>query len=267
MTTNRAAVSWLILTLLIGQWGCATAPKRLSEQDLAPLKTIGVASARLVPTPMLDVPAKGAGAGAGRGAMIGTAGMVEAGPRSGSPLALVAIALTPVAAAVGAVVGAAKAESAAKVEDSEATLRAALDGARLQETLKDRFLEAAQGRTRLSFIPLPPQPPTSRFEQGAHETLGGEGIAAILEIGVFVHLQALGSINPPFALIAVARTRLTRAADGSEIHVQTFRYESKKHKFTEWAAGDANLLRRELDTAATTLSKRIVDLFVYPSAR
>ena len=69
-------------------------------------------------------------------------------------------------------------------------------------------------------------------------------------------------------LITSVRTRLTRVVDGSEIHVQTFTYDSKKRQFIEWAGDDAKAVREELDQAAATLSTQIVDkLFSWRGVR
>ena len=224
----------LAVTLVVGPGGCATATK--SERSDAPAQRIGVVLSVSAP-PQFNTPAKGAGAGAARGA----GGGFQAGAQ-GRELGVI---LLPLLVVGGAIVGALKAENAARVEEAEATLGAALGRLKPGEAVRDRLIEVAHKETRHSLVAL----------RGPLDT---EGIDTVLELAVQqLHLRGDG-INPPFRLILSVRTRLVRVADGELIHEKTFEFESEKRKFVDWAANNAQPLREGLDNVALKLANEIV---------
>lgn len=232
------------MLILWSTGGCATARPPLSG---IPPQRIGIVLNTSMP-PAFNVPAKGGAEGAKRGA--GSVFQGLHGPGSG-PGALVVI-LVPFLAVGGAIVGALKAEDAARVEEAEATLRAALTTVKPAEVVRDRLIEVAQKETHHSVVALP----------GPLDT---EGIDTVLELTVSkFHLRGDGAINPPFRIILGLRTRLIRVADGTLIHEETFESESTKRTFVEWAENDAQPLREGLDSVALKLANNIVARVLAP---
>lgn len=221
--------------------GCATARPPLSG---IPPQRIGIVLNMSMP-PAFNVPAKGAGEGAARAAR-GVAAGALGGGGGGAPGAAAAILLLFVGVPIGAIVGALKAEDAARVEEAETTLRAALTTLKPAEVVRDRLIEVAQKETHHSVVALP----------GPLDT---EGIDTVVELTVFKYqLRGDGPINPPFRLILGLRTRLIRIPDGTLIHEETFDSESEERKFIEWAENDAQPLRDGLDSVALKLANDVV---------
>lgn len=54
-------------------------------------------------------------------------------------------------------------------------------------------------------------------------------------------------LNPPLAFVLIVEVTTARTKDWADLGGLTIRYESEARKFTEWAAGDARPLRREMD--------------------
>lgn len=226
----------LPLAVLLVWWstgGCATVRPALSG---IPPQRIGIVL-NISTIPEFDVPAKGGPDGAKRGAR------AVIPPPYIHPV--VVVFLLPFMAA-GAIVGALKAEDAARVEEAEATLRAALTTVKPVEVVGDRLIEVAGKGTSHSLVALP----------GPLDTTG---IDTVLELTVSTfHLRGDGPINPPFRLILGLRTRLIRVADGAVIREMTLEAESEKRKFVEWAENEARPLREGLDGVALKLAHDIV---------
>jgi len=147
---------------------------------------------------------------------------------------------------IGAIVGGLLAEDAARVEQAEAILRAALTTLKPAEVVRDRLIEVARKESDHSVVALP----------GPLDT---EGVDTVLELAVTkYHLRGDGTINPPFRLVLGLRTRLIRVADGTLIHEETFESESTKRKFLEWAENDAQPLREGFDSVTLKLANDIV---------
>ncbi len=230
----------LALAAMLVWWstgGCATARPPLSG---IPPQRIGIVLNMSMP-PAFNVPAKGGAEGAKRGA-----GLFFGGGGASGPAAPVVAILMIFGAAGGAIVGALKAEDAARVEEAEVTLRAALSGLKPAEAVRDRLVEVAHKETLHSLVAL----------SGPLDT---EGFDTVVELTVFkYHLRGDGSINPPFRLILSVRARAVRVADGRLLHEETFESESEKRKFVEWAENDAQPLREALDNVALKLANDIV---------
>ncbi len=224
----------LMAAVLVGRGGCATATRPQTVSDIPPQR-IGIVlntSSR----PGYNVPAKGAGAGAALGAGAGL----------GAARSEIGVILMPFAVVIGAIIGAANAEDAARVEEAESTIKGALSSLKPAEVVRDRVIEVGRSDTRHSLAALA-------------GPLDIEGVDTVLELAVQeFSLRGDGQINPPFSLILGVRTRVIRAADGTQIHEEMFEAKSQKLKFVEWAANNAQPLRDELDRAALALARDIV---------
>lgn len=64
-------------------------------------------------------------------------------------------------------------------------------------------------------------------------------------------------LNPPLTLVLMAEITAVRVRNWADLGAMTVRYESTSHKFTEWAAGDAQPLRRELEAGRQEISRQI----------
>jgi len=254
---------WLSLVFLIGQWGCATAPKPppplLSEQVRANLGTIGVATARFSPEAHLEAPTSGKWSGAGKGAAAGFFGSIQGAAQGGGYGGAVVLLLSPVFAMGGAIYGAIAAESAEKVEAAEATFKKALADLKIQETFRDRVLQVARDQTRHVLVLVPEHGPTAPGGAVEYSFVASQGVDTVLEIGVEKLGLPGGGINPPLSLIMNAHARLVRATDGMELHARTWIYRSGTRKFVEWAADNAQPLHEELERAYQSLAEQVVD--------
>jgi len=103
--------------------------------------------------------------------------------------------------------------------------------------------------------------------QTAQEYLASQGIDTALEIQVRNSgLKGNGGVNPSLALCAEVRTSLVRVRDWRELASVPLKYQSQKHKFTQWAAEDARLFREEIERCNKTVSEEIVRQLIFKRA-
>ncbi len=231
-------------------------PKRLR----ADLGRIGIVSASFQPevrfhTPMTKGKASLHGAGAGAVLVLSSAAQGCIGSGCAGVLALV-----PVAAAVGSIVGAITGVPSQKIKETEDTLNDYLAAVNFQETMRERFLKAARKQTRYPFLLLEVQGPTFLDEEVTYGSLSNKGIDTILEIGLRkCELSgAKNSINPDLYFLMAAGIRLIRATDGHVLFSRNFVYELTPYKFSEWSANNAQPFREELDRGFRYLAMEIV---------
>jgi len=95
--------------------------------------------------------------------------------------------------------------------------------------------------------------------QTAQDYLASQGIDTALEIQILNSgLKGKGGVNPSLALSFDVRASLVRVRDGRELASVPLKFQSKKHKFTGWAANDARLLREEIQRCNQTVAEEIV---------
>lgn len=96
--------------------------------------------------------------------------------------------------------------------------------------------------------------------QSAHDYLASQGIDTALEIQI-LHpgLKGGGGVNPSLVFCTDVRASLIRVRDGRELASVPLKYQSEKHKFTRWAANDAQLFREEIERCNQTLTEKIAD--------
>ena len=287
----------LCVIFLFGQWGCATQPATLPEELRAELGTIGVVSAQYTPAVEFELPAKGWLGGAARGAVGGTksfillvptgAGMAGIGTLMalGAPqgllvgLAGVGILLKGAGyMIIGPFYGAATAEAPATVEEAEAQLKAALASMRIQETMRDHVVQAANV-ANVNLKALDGRGPESSSDLLSYLPLDDTDIDSVLELRVtrlwlssnesfFQPLRQTFSkkgespidpyrefrLNLPLSLGMELRGRLIRTADKVVLYDNTWEYEGEPHVFAEWAANDAQLFAGHFDRAYDELA-------------
>jgi hypothetical protein len=164
----------------------------------------------------------------------------------------------PAAAVVGAVVGAAKAEPAEKIEGSERALTNAAAGARLGELVRDHVIELGRQQTPAAFAPV----------------LEGEDRPAadgLVEISVtrlslkpwdapgqgLFNLREGWRGDPPLRLELAVRARLQQAS-GVELAAREFVYYGGVLAFSEWTAGEATAFAGELERGSRSIADDIV---------
>ena len=152
----------LCAIFLLSQWGCGTQPPTLQAEQRAELGTIGVVSAQYTPAVEFELLAKGWLGGAARGAVGGTKSFILLVPTGGTLagvgtlmalggpegllVGLAGVGMLLKGAGymiIGPFYGAAKAEAPATVKEAEDHLKAALVSMRIQETMRDHVVQAA----------------------------------------------------------------------------------------------------------------------------
>jgi len=177
-------------------------------------------------------------------------------------LVFVSLALVPVGAGVGAVVGAVRAESAEKVESADSTLKAAFERLDPANAIKMQLLKVIREHSLRTVVMVDENRLTGLDDFAA---LVEDGIDTILELQrISISLMAPGSpesrINPQYEFKMEIQTRLIRP-DGSRLHERTFDV-TEKRKFVDWAAHDAQALLAETDRATRKLAEQIVDHYL-----
>ena len=284
---RAAVIACMLVTVCGGPWGCAIrthpGPRPPSDEARAQFKTVGVPAARDLPESQLQAPTSGKGWGAAKGAGYGLAAgatpglaiaSVITGCRGGGPAALVCGAILvlglgvaaaggTVGALGGTVYGALAAESASRIGAAETELGLAFADLDVQQTIRDHVLRTARERSSLSFVALEDH----ATEPTDYRALAMRGVDTVLEVEVSsIRLDGQG-INPPVRLLMTASARLIRTADGVELYAERFAYRSpNEHKFMEWAAGEGQVLREEVDRGAEALASDIVQLLFQPDS-
>ena len=265
----------LIIVSLV-QSGCSHAPvkpKVLPDDLRSRLGTIGVVSARFEPNVVLRKPLDKT-AGSSSTAKSYAESWVRLGGTSEG--AILMLLTAPIPMAIGAIVGKSKGLSDEKmkaVKDAEVSISAAVTDLKLQDNLRDEFLDIAQERTSFPFVRLAAVGPISLEERVNYRSFSGEGMDSILEIVVTdINLNglepradfSLDHMDPLLWISIGVRVRLVRTTDNAETYIQSFqtRCPGPTLKFMEWAANDAQLLRKEVIGCLSSVRQRILrDLF------
>jgi len=267
--------------LIMGQLGCAHTPKveppTLAEEDKAELGTIGVVPASFLPEftnekPMTKEKAAATSAKAGvLGCLAVGLGAFQVAGSGGDPMAAVgaaaiglgAIALTPVGAAVGGIVGAVRGVKEAAINDAESVLNLALNDVDIQRSLRDRLLSIAQDKTPYLFVPLDDQGPSFPNEEVSYRSRTPAEVETILEPSILQFgLSSLSDgpgINPPLSLFITTRVRVVRVSDDQLLYTHTFNHESKERKkYTQWAENHGQPLKDGFQQYLDSLPSEIV---------
>ena len=263
-------IIWICTLLLVSPLGCVRVAKTLPPKDLG---SVAVVYGNFTPEIMLDKPAKGWLAGAGRGSA-NWAGKIFAWPFTNDSLPicdgelcglalLVMLALTTTAATVGgmagAVVGAVKAEPAKKVDEAENIINSAVAKLRIQETLRDHVVKEAQKEERGCFTVLEGYGPTSIDQKVSYRHLTERGFDTILQISV-IRFGLIGKweLNPPLQLEMVVQVKVIQARDDKELYSDIFQYTGESRKFSEWCAENAQALQDEFERCYRVLAEDII---------
>jgi ABC-type uncharacterized transport system auxiliary subunit len=235
----------LSLLLAAALAGCgATSPRQENPGSVA------IVASPYEPAAQFDAHGKGSYA---EGAVLGAAGGAGIGAMSakasagllctlGGPLCL--IVMVPAAIVGGLVGGVAGAAVDAITTDPGgriADARGAIEQAVAEMRLTDALAAKTAGQSNLPNLPNLPS---------------GKSADLLLEVGVS-ELQILAR-EKDMALVLRARSRLYRASNGEVIDERVSEAQTDFRKYQDWAADEAQPLRRAVDAAIAELSRSIV---------
>lgn len=226
------------------------------------LAKVALASGHFAPKfQIVDGPARGAGQGVARGALLGAVYTIGGGSLAG-PIGLVASTfLAPVGAVSGGIIGGVTAESAAKVEERVAAVGRNLSALKIQEDLLHRVATTGREQTPGIFTELAERGPLTPDDRTEYRSLVRDGIQTVLEISV-VELALRGrtaEIDPGLTLAMTVKTRLVRTADDAELYKNSLTYSGGRGRtLAEWL-DDVEQLQGELDRATDIVAEKIVD--------
>ena len=143
------------------------------------------------------------------------------------------MALAPVGAGVGAVVGAIAAPSEDQVERTTAALERALTEADLPEALTAWILEEAGERPIVAGT--------------APESFAADTVFEIAQISVYLISMDATDWRPGLRLRLSITGRLVRASDGEALGSWAWTHEGAEARFLEWGRDEARRFREELD--------------------
>jgi hypothetical protein len=268
---NYLILIWLCIFFLVFPLGCVRVAPKPPIDDVG---SIAVVCGNFTPEVILDKPARGWIAGAGRGFAEWSGKILSAGFRSGGGggscsgegcglAALVFLALIVTTATIGGmaggVVGAVKAEPAKKVDEAENIINAAIAKLKIQETLRDHVLKEAQQETHKHFTIVEGYGPASVDQTLAYGHLADKGFDMILQISVMrFGLTGEWVVNPPLQLKMVVQVKVIQARDDKELYSDIFQYSGESRKFSEWCADNAQALQGEFERCYSTLAKNII---------
>jgi hypothetical protein len=274
LSLYRSIVALICMIALVIQAGCIQFPHNLppppNETVRAGFGTIGVVSAQYLPKPDFQAPAKGWLAGAGRGAANWAAAGASApmiaggggGGSGGGGIVLVALAATAgtIGGLAGSIAGGAHAEPAEKVSGSETVLKNAIVSLKIQESMRDRFVQVGRSQTREQLVVLPGQGPVSPEVTTDYCSYAEKGIDTVVEIGVTTFgLAGPWDVNPSLTFFIDSQIRVMRTTDGGELYATSLKYRGGERTFCEWAANDAQPFYEELDRAYLALAEKITE--------
>ena len=266
---KRCLIIIALLPAVASLSGCASSttasrllPPPPGEDVRSSLATVGLAAGHFSPKfDLVDGPAKGAGQGAARGALLGAAYTLGGGSLAG-PIGVVASTfLLPVAAVGGSIIGGVKAESAAKVAERTAAVSRSLTARNIQDDLINRVAATGREQTSGTFTVLTERGPRGPDDRAEYRSLVQDGVRSVLEITV-VELALRGQtaeIDPNLSLAMTVKTRLVRTDDEAEVYRNSLTYSGDKGRtLAEWL-GDMGRLKAEVDRASAIVAEKIVE--------
>lgn len=273
---NYLILIWLCIFFLVFPLGCAQTAKQIPKYELG---SVGVVHGNFTPKVILDKPARGWLAGAGRGSA-NWAGKAFAAPFSGGGgrcsgdgcgiAALIILALAVTAATVGGiaggVAGAVKAEPAKKVDEAESIINEAIAKLKIQETFRDHFVKEAQEKTRGRFTVLEGYGPASIDQKATYGHLANRGIDTIVQISVIrFGLTGKWEINPLLSLEMDVQVKVIQVRDEKELFSEIFHYTGGQQLFSEWCVDNARPLNDEFDLCYRSFSDKIITALFFGS--
>jgi hypothetical protein len=241
-------------------------PTKLGQETLTARDgAIGVVVRPTAPAALLQIPAKGLLANAGRGAAEGAGIGAMPGVLCGLyfiPSCLVGMGGAAIGSVVGGIYGAAKAEPVSSWEHAESAFHAALADLKVQDSIRDRVIENARDRIHGPIILLTDQEFTVAELEHSYPVLDSKGMNTIVELSVVtVELRAADvGVNPLRKLFLTVWCRLIRTVDGAEFNSRLIIDEmGGTRSAADWADQNAQVFRDEVTQAAQRLAQQVVN--------
>lgn len=215
------------------------------------------------PLPPGQAAAAGAWAGGAGSVKMGFGAAISVPQHKDDPIAPVlataflalGIAIAPVAAIVGAGVGAASAHSEAEIAAAKNNMTKALDSVKPADAIRARVVALSEERAGRRTYDC--------GDSGNLDTCrrqSSELVAVLLSITVSSpYFEVEGSISPDLRLLLSAKAEVIRSRDGVTEYQRAWVYRGRQHGYFDFAADAAKLFRAELDTAMAALAAKAVD--------
>ncbi|MEJ2122811.1 MAG: hypothetical protein P8Z76_19340 [Alphaproteobacteria bacterium] len=250
----------LISALAVVVQGCASAPPQPppSAELRAQFGPMAVVSAGRSAPPSIQTPVRGAGQGAAMGAGQGALGMIVGGAGSGSPGGLIiGVALAPVAAIVGGVIGAARAHPDKEVTAAQSAMTKALRELDFENRLRDKFVEITRRDTGVAVEALSESDHRASFRHLAQER------QTVLQLDARLGFKVAGRIEPDVTPMMIVRGRVIRTSDDTMLYQRLWCAKGAKSSYFDLAKNDAAALRSMVSSMGDTVAVHMVhDLFI-----
>jgi hypothetical protein len=236
-----------------------------SEALRSSLGTVGVVSVVLPPQGGVSGPigvGRQAAMGFGRQAAAGASGFAAAAAAGGAGVA--AIVVLPVVAAAALIDAAGEAIAAipeSTAEDIESTLRETVALHDPQPRLRSGLVAWAGQARREPPIDLGVGEAANPAFAPDYARLAERGVQTVLEVGVLTAtFSGEGGRNPDLSFSMRARARLIRISDKQVLWSdERLAFSTTSHRFSEWKANDAALLKSVIDSGVESFARRISD--------
>ncbi len=132
-----------------------------------------------------------------------------------------------------------------------------LPGMHPSSALVERLLTALARETTVPVRSVDALGPGSPKEKPSYEPLRARGVDTVLEVAVTDIGFGGGDQTPLVALIMVARTRLVRVADNSELYVRAFGFYGRSAPLDAWVADNTRLMKEQFTLGYENLADQI----------
>lgn len=277
MPLLRRSMIWLALIPLVIQTGCVS-PRPVPTMEVRHrLGTVAIVPAQYIPRTNFDTFAKDKLSGAAKGAALGggTSALVYAAAATNPYSMLVILFMTPVMIASGAVAGAVETMPAEKVQKIESLIEGTIAKLDAQRALAGRLTNAVEKENWIRLHAVGAIGPTESGRSPDYTTLQPLGVDSVLEVAVTEmgfqdsgcggiptgqkHYFCRDKTRNSLEFFMLARARLMRVSDGSELLASEVRYDSPWREAAQWMANDGQVLAAEVNAAYRDLADRITD--------
>ncbi len=271
---TRLQASLLIFSILLVLQGCAnTTPTipwspHLKEEARTQIHTIEVVVDETLPRVTLEDPYSKASSGAGRTAWQWSKNWIYVVMKLGG-YGIPFVALTPVAAALGAVAGATEVPSAETVQSLEAQVGKTAQVADLLQGLEKHVRVQITDRTDISLAAPQGQMRTQASPQDIATPTGVSPQNPVLSIRLLsLDLRGRSNVDPSLALHLNALVTLATPTDANPVYSRTFQYVAQARPLTMWMEENAKMFHPALELSLAQLAELIVDdiFLTYPFA-
>jgi hypothetical protein len=252
----------LLLCVILA--GCASLPAISSEQTREDWGALVVAPARFSPHSNIRSFAIGKGAGAIKGAALGSAaGVATAGvfAVTGGPYAVVLAPYLAVVSATGmGTAGALGGNQAAISEQNVAAIEAVIQNnlmlLQIPGTLAQAIVDLAEQDASRHMPLIAAAGPAAPEKNPDYQALAQQGAESVLEVVV----NDVGfTKDKQLSFYLVANIRVTRVSNGERLYEREFVYQSDEYDSHLWGKDNAALFQAEFQRACASLAESVVE--------